>query len=66
VDGRSQALELTSRGRLLLERARRVVAAHEAELLERVPAKLRPLVLPILTALWQGEAQSSAAGGSGH
>lgn len=65
VDGRSQALELTSRGRLLLERARRVVAAHEAELLERVPEKLRPLVLPVLMALWQGEARAAVAGGSG-
>ena len=64
VDGRSQALELTSRGRLLLERARRVVAAHEAELLERVPEKLRPMVLPVLMALWQGEAEAAVAGGS--
>ena len=65
VDGRSQALELTSRGRLLLERARRVVAAHEAELLERVPEKLRPAVLPVLLALWQGEPQAAAAQGLG-
>src|SRR6516225_11173112 len=65
VDGRSQALELTSRGRLLLERARRVVAAHEAELLERVPEKLRPMVLPVLMALWQGEAEAAAAQAGG-
>jgi DNA-binding MarR family transcriptional regulator len=52
VDGRSQALALTSRGRMLLVRARRVVDAHEAALLERVPAQLRPMVLPVLTALW--------------
>ena len=65
VDGRSQALELTSRGRMLLERARRVVAAHDAELLERVPEKLRPAVLPVLMALWQGEPQAAAAQGSG-
>ncbi len=56
VDGRSQALELTARGRLLLLRARRVVDAHEAALLARVPAALRPAVLPVLTALWQGAA----------
>jgi len=66
VDGRSQALELTGRGRMLLERARRVVAAHEAELLERVPEKLRPMVLPVLMALWQGEAETAVAHGSGH
>jgi DNA-binding MarR family transcriptional regulator len=65
VDGRSQALELTGRGRMLLQRARRVVAAHEAELLERVPGKLRPMVLPVLMALWQGEPQAAAAHGSG-
>jgi DNA-binding MarR family transcriptional regulator len=65
VDGRSQALELTSRGRLLLERARRVVADHEAELLERVPEKLRPMVMPVLTALWQGETAAAAAQAGG-
>ena len=52
VDGRSQALALTGRGRMLLTRARRVVEAHEAALLGRVPEKLRPMVLPVLTALW--------------
>ena len=52
VDGRSQALGLTSRGRVLLERARRVVQAHEGALLGRVPEELRPVVLPVLMALW--------------
>jgi DNA-binding MarR family transcriptional regulator len=52
LDGRSQALALTSRGRMLLERARRVVDAHEAALLGRVPERLRPMVLPVLLALW--------------
>jgi DNA-binding MarR family transcriptional regulator len=55
VDGRSQALDLTGSGRMLLAKARRVVAAHEAALLKRVPKKLRPLVLPVLTALWGRE-----------
>ena len=55
VDGRSQALELTSRGRVLLERARRVVQAHEGTLLGRVPEELRPVVLPVLMALWSPE-----------
>lgn len=53
LDGRSQALALTGRGRTLLERARRVVDAHETLLLGRVPEKLRPMVLPVLLALWQ-------------
>jgi len=56
VDGRSQALELTGRGRMLLRRARRVVAAHETVMLKRVPAELRPMVLPVLTALWHRDA----------
>jgi DNA-binding MarR family transcriptional regulator len=55
VDGRSQALDLTGSGRILVAKARRVVAAHEAALLKRVPKKLRPLVLPVLTALWGRE-----------
>src|SRR5215471_21807495 len=65
VDGRSQALELTGRGRSLLERARRVVAAHDAALLERVPERLRPMVLPVLMALWRGEAEAAAAQAAG-
>ena len=65
VDGRSQALGLTSRGRVLLERARRVVASHDSELIERVPEKLRPMVLPLLMALWRGEPEAAAAQGSG-
>ena len=65
VDGRSQALELTGRGRMLLERARGVVAAHEAQLLGRVPGKLRPMVLPVLMALWRGEPRAAAAHGTG-
>lgn len=53
VDGRSQALDLSSGGRMLLVRARRVVDAHEAALLKGVPEQLRALVLPVLCALWR-------------
>ena len=62
VDRRSQALDLTRRGRMLLGRARRVVAAHAAALLERVPERLRPMVLPVLTALWSPETAESGGG----
>lgn len=55
VDGRSQALGVTASGRNLLAKARRVVAAHEAALLKRVPKRLRPMVLPVLMALWSPE-----------
>ncbi len=54
VDGRSQALRLTAAGRAMLAKARRVVGSFEASLLERVPEKMRPMVLPILLALWKG------------
>jgi DNA-binding MarR family transcriptional regulator len=59
VDGRSQALELTARGRQLLDRARQVVHAHDEALLARVPDPLRPAVLPVLAALW-GEGAAAA------
>ncbi|HUL19775.1 MAG TPA: MarR family transcriptional regulator [Steroidobacteraceae bacterium] len=52
IDGRTQALALTRRGQMLLGRARHVVDAHEAALLQRVPEKLKPMVLPVLMALW--------------
>jgi DNA-binding MarR family transcriptional regulator len=52
VDGRSQALTLTDAGRALLARARTIVSASERTLLNRVPKQLRPMVLPILLALW--------------
>ena len=53
VDGRSQALQLTPRGRKLVAKVRKVVESFEASLLARVPAKLRPMVLPVLMALWK-------------
>jgi DNA-binding MarR family transcriptional regulator len=52
VDGRSQALALTARGRPLLVEARQIVDAYEKTLLNRVPRNLRPFVLPVLLALW--------------
>ena len=55
MDRRSQALDLTRRGRMLLARARRVVSAHETALLKRVPERLRPMVFPVLKALWSPE-----------
>jgi DNA-binding MarR family transcriptional regulator len=54
VDGRSQALRLTAAGRAMLAKARRVIGSFEASLMNRVPEKMRPMVLPILMALWKG------------
>ena len=52
VDGRSSGLFLTSAGRSVLAKTRAIVEESEAALIRRVPAKLRPWVLPILMALW--------------
>jgi len=54
VDGRSQALRLTAAGRTKLAKARRIIGVFEASLMNRVPEKMRPMVLPILMALWKG------------
>lgn len=55
LDFRSEGLVLTAEGRALLNKTRKVIARHEDELMGRVPAELRPMVLPILMALWSGE-----------
>ena len=56
LDFRSEGLVLTRHGRLLLNKARQVIALHEKQLIERVPEELRPMVVPILMALWgQGD-----------
>jgi hypothetical protein len=34
-----------------------VVEAYESALIRRVPEKLRPMVLPILMALWNRESE---------
>jgi DNA-binding MarR family transcriptional regulator len=52
IDFRSEGLVLTEKGRSLLSKAQQIIAAHEKQLIERVPEKLRPMVLPILMALW--------------
>jgi DNA-binding MarR family transcriptional regulator len=52
IDFRSEGLVLTEKGRSLLGKALEIIAVHEEQLIERVPEKLRPMVLPILMALW--------------
>ena len=59
VDGRSQALRLTAAGRAMLAKARRVIGVFEASMMNRVPEKMRPMVLPILMALWKGPESGS-------
>lgn len=52
VDGRSQALSLSPAGDLMLKRTWAIVHAFEASLVDRVPAELRPHLMPILRYLW--------------
>lgn len=58
VDGRSQALHLTPDGESLVGKARAIIETHETELLNRVPTEWRPMVLPILLALWNRPASA--------
>jgi DNA-binding MarR family transcriptional regulator len=53
IDGKSQGLELSARGRERLGEARQVVEAFEAALLARVPEQHRAHLLPALEALWR-------------
>lgn len=52
VDGRSQGLSLSADGDAMMRQARAVIDAFETRLMDRVPAELRPHVVPILTHLW--------------
>lgn len=52
VDGRSQGLLLTSKGKKLLKEAQAIVDHHEVQLQLSIPERLRPHLLPILHALW--------------
>ena len=52
LDFRSEGLALTEQGSALLGKALQVIEPYEEQLIQRVPEKLRPMVLPILMALW--------------
>jgi DNA-binding MarR family transcriptional regulator len=52
IDFRSEGLALTEQGSVLLGQALQVIEPYEEQLIQRVPEKLRPMVLPILMALW--------------
>jgi DNA-binding MarR family transcriptional regulator len=51
VDGRSHGLILTRTGRALIPKIKSAIAQHEAELMGRVPASLRPFLVEGLRAL---------------
>lgn len=52
VDGRSHGLFLSPQGEAAGRRARAVIEQYETGLIERVPAELRPHVIPVLRHLW--------------
>jgi DNA-binding MarR family transcriptional regulator len=53
VDGRSHGLILTRTGRALIPKIKSAIAQHEAELIGRVPAALRPNLVDGLRALME-------------
>ena len=55
VDGRSHGLELTSAGRSIASKVKKAVAAHEEELLAKIPASQRKAFLAALRSLWSDE-----------
>ena len=55
IDRKSLAVVLTAAGEAKLTRVRRIVAAFESELLNRVPAEHRDHLLPALNALWRNQ-----------
>ncbi len=52
VDGRSHGLALTSTGRGVTAKVKKAVAAHEEELLSKIPAAQRKIFLAALRTLW--------------
>lgn len=52
IDGKSQGLVLTAKGRKARDRALHVIEAFESELLSRVPQEHRAHLLPALNAIW--------------
>ena len=57
IDGRSQGLRLTEAGAVLVRRIEKIVAAYEAELLERIPAAHRDGFVAGMRALWRAWSQ---------
>ena len=55
IDGRSHALTLAPRGRSMTNQIKKIVAEHEAALLEKIPPSARSAFLKGLRAIWKGE-----------
>lgn len=55
MDGRSHGLNLSAAGRRLTSRVKKVVQAHEAALLAKIPADERTAFVAGLRALWSSK-----------
>jgi len=55
IDGKSQGLVLTAKGRVARDKALSVIEAFENELLSRVPPDHRSHLLPALNAIWRAD-----------
>jgi DNA-binding MarR family transcriptional regulator len=53
VDGRSHGLVLTAAGRSLYLRTRKVMKAHEENLMSKIPPAQRAAFVSMLQALWE-------------
>lgn len=60
LDGRTQAMRLTARGRTLCKKSQAVVDDCEQALIDSVPEPLQASVLPVLQAIWRGLEQRTA------
>ncbi|MWV28592.1 MarR family winged helix-turn-helix transcriptional regulator [Aurantiacibacter rhizosphaerae] len=58
IDGKSQGLALTAKGRKARNAAQECIEGFENELLARVPAQHRAHLLPALNALWHDDGAS--------
>lgn len=54
VDGRSQGLRATAKGRELGEKARRIMELHDSEMLAGLPEETREALHNALAAIWSG------------
>jgi len=55
VDGRSHGLQLTSTGRAVCVRAKKLMKSHEDDLLAKIPPAQRAAFVSILQSLWDCE-----------
>ena len=58
LDGKSHALHLTERGRVVLAEAMVIITQFEHDLVSRIPAQHRPHFKPAVDSLWQNKVET--------